>query len=83
MRGIYMAKEFYAPDYSKFDPPSPEYLSTIYWNPGVKLNSDQETKISFYTSDIGGRFRVVVQGLIPDDVVFGEQVFTVQKKAEH
>lgn len=83
IRGIYMAKEFYAPDYSKFDPPSPEYLSTIYWNPELKLNSDQEIKISFYTSDISGRFRIVAQGLIPDDVIFGEYVFTVQKKPGH
>lgn len=80
INGIYTAKEFYTADYSKFDPPSPEYLSTIYWNPGLTINADRETKISFYTSDITGKFRVIVQGVIPGDVIYNEYFFTVQKK---
>jgi hypothetical protein len=81
IKGIYTVKEFYSADYSKFDPPSPEYLSTIYWNPGLALYSDRETKISFYTSDITGNFKVIVQGIIPGDVIFGEYTFTIKKKA--
>ncbi len=82
VKGIYTAKEFYTADYSKFDPPSPEYLSTIYWNSGINLFTDRETKISFYTCDIGGKFRVIIQGVIPGDVIYGEYTFTVKKGVE-
>jgi hypothetical protein len=80
MKGVYTAKEFYASDYSKFDPPAPEYISTIYWNPEITLYTDKETKVSFYTSDITGKFRVIVQGEIPGDVIYGEYYFNVENK---
>lgn len=80
--GIYAAKEFYGSDYSKPDSTSsePDYSSTIYWKNSLLMNSDQPTELSFYTSDITGKFRIVVQGITNNDVVYGENTFSVTKK---
>jgi hypothetical protein len=78
--GVYKQKEFYGADYTKINPPEPDYLSTLYWKQGIILNPDKETDISFYTSDITGKFRIVVQGITNEDVVYGESSFVVKKK---
>ncbi|QKJ28975.1 hypothetical protein HQ865_04140 [Mucilaginibacter mali] len=80
-QGIYAAREFYGADYAKINPTEPDYLSTICWKHGVGISSEKETEISFYTSDITGKFRIVVQGITNSDVVYGEDSFTVRKKS--
>ncbi len=77
--GIYIAKEFYGSDYSEVSLSAPEYTSTIYWKHLVRINSTKETTLDFYTSDITGKFRIVVQGVTSNDVVYGESFFNVQK----
>ncbi len=79
VKGIYTHKEFYGSDYSVANPPDAEYISTIFWKHMAVVTSDKETTFSFYTSDIGGRFRIIVQGVTSNGVVYGEQVFTVRK----
>ena len=75
--GIRYHKEFYLDDYK--DPAEPAFFSTIYWNYGAILEPKKETELSFYTSDITGRFKIVVQGLTANDVVYAEQYFEVKK----
>ncbi|TDH29255.1 hypothetical protein EXU57_04095 [Segetibacter sp. 3557_3] len=77
---VYRAKEFYVADYAKFNPPASEFLSTLYWKHAQLTNENGEAEISFYTGDIPGKFRVVIQGLTTDDVLYGEQVFTVKEQ---
>jgi hypothetical protein len=79
IKGIYTNREFYGSDYSKVNPMEPEYFSTIYWNHGLKFNSDNEVNLSFYASDITGPFKVIVQGLSDNDVIYSEHNFTVKK----
>lgn len=80
--GIYAAKEFYAADYSTPNPDvtEPNYSSTIYWKNTLAINTSKPTELSFYTSDITGKFRIVVQGVAGNDVVYGEDSFMVTKK---
>ena len=40
----------------------------------------KETNLSFYTSDITGKFRIVVQGITSNDVIYGEHFFEVKPK---
>jgi len=77
--GIHYSVEFYPADYSKFNPVAPEYVSTIYWNHLLKLSSATKNTVSFYTSDITGDFKIIVQGITQDDVVYGEKTFIVVK----
>jgi len=79
-KGIYNAKEYYGADYKLLDPLEPDYLSTVFWKHDVMLSADKEEVLSFYTSDITGKFRIVVQGVTQNDVVYGETSFEVQKK---
>ncbi|MES2652813.1 MAG: hypothetical protein V4663_13815 [Bacteroidota bacterium] len=78
VKGIHLQKEFYQNDYK--DPNEPAFFSTIYWNYGALLNSKKETELSFYTSDITGKFRIVVQGVSNKDVVYAEHFFEVKEK---
>ncbi|RZL42307.1 MAG: hypothetical protein EOO93_28995, partial [Pedobacter sp.] len=77
INGIHLHKEFYINDYKQ--PEEPAFFSTIYWNYGTILNANKETELSFHTSDITGRFRIVVQGITNKDVVYAEQFFEVKK----
>lgn len=76
--GIHLHKEFYVSDYK--DPQEPAFFSTIYWNYAAILNADKAAEISFYTSDIMGKFRIVVQGITNKDVIYAERYFEVKPK---
>ncbi len=76
--GIHFQKEFYINDYK--DPQEPAFFSTIYWNYNTILSDKKETKIQFYSSDIIGKFRIIVQGITEKDVVYGEDFFEVKPR---
>ncbi|MGY3051819.1 hypothetical protein ACVWYG_000006 [Pedobacter sp. UYEF25] len=76
--GIYAAQEFYPSDLSQPNSP-PEYVSTLYWKHLAKVTSLKTAEFSFYSNDITGRFKIVVQGLTTKDMVYGEQTFEVKK----
>lgn len=77
--GIYKKKEFYLTDLSKTDASDPQYLSTLYWNHSLLTNDKGEAKATFYTGDITGKFRVVIQGITNNDVLYGENFFEVRR----
>ncbi|WP_207514724.1 hypothetical protein [Longitalea luteola] len=71
--GIKIGKEFYVDDYSEASG-LPKYVSTIYWSPMLVFDKDGKATASFYTSDITGRFRIVVNGVAGDNF-FHENAF--------
>lgn len=78
IQGIKYSKEFYGSDYSVLSPSQPEYYSTIFWKNLVKVSSVNPVQLSFYTSDITGTFKVIVEGITQNDVVHKEMAFTVK-----
>jgi len=79
-KGVYYAQEFYPVDYDKESSSLPDYVSTVYWNYRLKVSSLRDTGLSFYTSDITGRFKIVVQGITgKEGVTYGEKIFNVVK----
>ncbi|HEX8335063.1 MAG TPA: hypothetical protein VF622_20730 [Segetibacter sp.] len=80
LNGFYLAKQFYVPDYSKVDAADPQYASTLYWNYSILNDEKGEAEVTFYTSDIPGKFRVVIQGITGTNVVYGEHFFEVKKQ---
>ena len=78
LNGIKYNREFYGSDYSVINPSQPEYYSTIFWKHLVPVNSSNELQLGFYTSDITGSFKVVVQGVTRNDVVYQEMDFMVK-----
>jgi len=78
VKGIHEHKEFYIDDYK--DPDEPAFFSTLYWNYATMIQAGKPIDLSFFTSDITGKFRVVVQGVSSKDVVYGETAFEVKDK---
>lgn len=78
MKGLNYSKEFYGSDYSVISPSEPEYYSTIYWKYLIKVDAKRPTRLSFYTTDIKGAFKVIVQGITKDNVTYGEREFEVK-----
>jgi hypothetical protein len=80
LNGVFREKEFYPADYTIIDATEPAYFSTIYWKSTLNIDAKGEASLTFYTSDITGKYRIVVQGLTNEDVVYGESSFMVKKK---
>jgi hypothetical protein len=77
--GLNYSKEFYGSDYAIFNPPEPEYQSTIYWKHAALIGS-KETVFEFYTSDITGNFSIIVQGVSSNGLIYEKKEFLVKKK---
>lgn len=77
IKGVYTAREFYGLDISSSGMQQTQYLSTLYWKPVLEINNNGETEFSFFTGDITGKFRVIIQGISEDDVISAEHFFSV------
>jgi hypothetical protein len=75
---IYTSREFYGVNGDSVGLTELQYFSTLFWKPGMIITKTGETKFSFFTGDITGKFRIVVQGISEKDVIFGEGSFTVK-----
>jgi hypothetical protein len=52
----------------------PDLRNTLFWLPDLKMESPEQ-EISFYTSDISGKYRIHIEGLVNDTIpvsAFGE-----------
>jgi len=78
LTGVYDAVDFYPADYEIKSPIGNEYVSTIFWKHQLKISSGADAVVSFYTSDITGKFKIIVQGTAGNDVTYGETSFEVK-----
>ncbi len=78
-KGVYAAQEFYPPDLSQVSATEPQYLSTLFWKHQLKISTTKDAEFSFYTGDITGSFKIIIQGVTGNDVVYGEKTFNVVK----
>jgi hypothetical protein len=63
--GYSPVKEFYSPDYSKYDLQNSDadYRTTLFWNPYVLTDKNTRRLLyTFYNNDVTRRIRVVVEG---------------------
>jgi hypothetical protein len=66
--GLQRQREFYSPVYAAEDQqqsPVPDYRNVLLWLPNLNSGQDGRKQISFYTSDMKGKFAVVVEGISP------------------
>jgi hypothetical protein len=64
--GLQMQREFYSPSYAtkeQLQNRIPDFRNTLYWNGDVQADKDGKTKLQFYSSDLKGKYLVVVQGM--------------------
>jgi hypothetical protein len=67
--GLQMEREFYAPVYATDEQAAshlPDYRNVLYWAPLMPTNGQGRGGLSFYSSDLPGKYVVVVEGLSQD-----------------
>ena len=65
-QGYFSARNYKFPDYEskETDVTKADYRSTIYWNPEVVTDAKTGTaSISFFASDLQGKYRIVAEGI--------------------
>ena len=67
--GLQQQREFYSPQYGSREAEEshiPDFRNVLYWAPQITTGSDGKSQLSFYSSDLKGKFAVVVQGITAD-----------------
>jgi hypothetical protein len=67
--GLQLKREFYSPVYNtqeQLHSRLPDFRNLLYWSPDVITNSNGKQQTDFYSSDLPGRYAVVIQGLSDD-----------------
>jgi hypothetical protein len=75
--GVYTTKEFYGVE-AGASPRGTDYLSTVYWNPGLLTDQDGSASFSFFTGDIPGEFKIIADGIATNGLVHIEKEITVK-----
>ncbi|TSJ43008.1 hypothetical protein FO440_02110 [Mucilaginibacter corticis] len=63
--GLELQRQFYSPQYDTekaYNSLMPDFRNLLYWSPDVKTDAQGKNNISFYTSDLPGRYIGIIQG---------------------
>lgn len=80
--GLQMAREFYAPVYNNeasLLSHLPDFRNVLQWSPDIKVKNKEKKSLSFYTSDLPGKYAVVIQGITSSGLC-GSKVITFEVK---
>lgn len=64
--GIPAQRQFFVPQYEteqQVNSRIPDFRTVLYWTPQIKTDVQGKAKASFYTSDLPGKYAVVIQGI--------------------
>jgi hypothetical protein len=67
--GLDRHREFYTPVYdagNKGMPSIPDFRTELLWAPNIRIDATGKAKLPLYTSDLKGKFALVVQGITRD-----------------
>jgi hypothetical protein len=67
--GLELQREFYSPSYATPEETGshlPDFRNVLYWSPSISTDGKSKKPLSFYSSDVPGKYIVVVEGLAPD-----------------
>lgn len=67
-KGLQSRREFLAPVYETKDQINshlPDFRHLLYWDPSININAGGIKDLSFYTSDVPGKYVIVLQGISP------------------
>ena len=65
-KGLQIQREFMAPVYenqAQIDNRSPDFRHLLHWSANINTSSKGKIKTSFYTSDVAGKYAIVLQGI--------------------
>ncbi len=61
--GYNKSNTFNSPDYSVKNDSSPDFRTTIFWQPDMVTDENGNATVTFYTADLATRYRIVVEGI--------------------
>jgi hypothetical protein len=64
--GLQQQRAFYSPRYDSQEAGEshmPDFRNVLYWAPRISTGANGKSQLSFYTSDIKGKFAIVIQGI--------------------
>lgn len=64
--GLQLQREYFAPLYetqNQFSSRMPDFRNLLHWVPALQTNASGRQQISFYTSDLAGKYIVFIEGL--------------------
>jgi hypothetical protein len=67
--GLQLQREFYSPVYAtsaQQQSRMPDFRSLLLWSPELKTDSKGKLQTTFYTSDVKGKYAIVIEGLSND-----------------
>jgi len=67
--GLQLEREFYSPSYETDDQAAthlPDFRNVLYWSPALSTNTQGKGDLNFYSSDLPGKYIVVVEGIAED-----------------
>ncbi len=67
--GLQQQREFYSPQYASREAEEnhmPDFRNLLYWAPRISTGPDGKSQLSFYSSDLKGKFALIVQGITAD-----------------
>lgn len=80
--GLQLQREFYSPVYEtreQLEKRIPDFRNTLFWSPAVATGKDGTATVQFYTSDLTGKYIVMIQGMSENgDFVSGQAFFEVK-----
>ncbi|HZY80683.1 MAG TPA: carboxypeptidase-like regulatory domain-containing protein [Cyclobacteriaceae bacterium] len=83
VKGFDFPQEFKSPDYASTteDHSQGDYRALLYWNRSVRVDAGGWGQFSFYTSDLSGQYRMVIEGVnFEGRPIHVEKVITVEPK---
>lgn len=67
--GLQMQREFYSPIYQTEDQVNnhiADYRNLLYWSPEIRTDVNGKAQVSFYSSDVKGKYKAVIEGITTD-----------------
>lgn len=67
--GLQLQRDFYSPTYATADQQQsrmPDFRNLLFWSPELNTNASGKANTSFYTSDVSGKYAVVIEGMTKD-----------------
>jgi len=81
-KGLQMQREFIAPVYenqAQIDSRIPDFRHLLNWSPNISTTSKGKTNTAFFTSDVPGKYAIVVQGIsLQGQPIYKEVTFNVK-----
>ena len=81
--GLQLQRDFYSPVYEtneQLDSHLPDFRNLLYWSPKIITGATGKTQAVFYSSDVSGKYAIVIQGISEDGTAGSKVVFFEVKK---